>query len=152
VKKPAATNKQELFLRAYANTGVISSAAKFAKVARSSHYEWLHDPKYAEAFEQAHQEAIEALELELRKRAKRSDILLMFLLKRHRPEYRESHRVEQTGYGGTPLEVVITFVSADKPYSALGSSGCMQNLNSTPDKLAVAPLRALSAPAHNLHG
>ena len=67
MKKPAARNKQELFLRAYANTGVISSAAKFAKVARSSHYEWLHDPKYAEAFEQAHQQAIEALELELRR-------------------------------------------------------------------------------------
>lgn len=34
-----------------------------------------------------------------------SDTLAMFFLKRWRPEYRESYRVEQTGPGGGPIQI-----------------------------------------------
>lgn len=37
-----------------------------------------------------------------------SDILLMFLLKRYRPEFRESFRVENTGPDGGPMQHEVT--------------------------------------------
>jgi hypothetical protein len=112
-------------LAAYARTGNIAAAARAAKCHRSQHYEWLHDPAYAEAFLAAQEEAVEALELEARRRAEKgvvkpvyyqgevcgtvreySDTLLIFLLKAARPErYRDNARIEHqvTGTGGGPL-------------------------------------------------
>jgi hypothetical protein len=158
VKTELQNAKQAAFLSAYAATGVISSAAKSASVARSQHYAWLRDdPEYAEAFKQAHEEAIETLEAEVRQRAltgsqrpyvyqgeqvyelkldengkpvkenganvhdytkpvmitEPSDTLLMFLVKRHKPEYREAHKIEHSGPGGAPLEVTVKFVKPE---------------------------------------
>lgn len=39
-----------------------------------------------------------------------SDILLMFMLKRYRPEFRESFRVENTGPDGGPMQHEVTRV------------------------------------------
>ena len=45
---------------------------------------------------------------------KKSDNLLMFLLKSKRPEvYRDHAKVEHTGPGGAPLEVRVSFVKPD---------------------------------------
>ena len=123
--------KQRAFLAAYARTGNIAAAARAAKCARSQHYEWLSDPAYAEAFLGAQEEAVEALELEARRRAEKgvvkpvyyqgevcgtvreySDTLLIFLLKAARPErYRDNARIEHevTGAGGGPLAARIDF-------------------------------------------
>lgn len=117
--------KQRAFLAAYARTGNIAAAARAAKCHRSAHYEWLNDPAYAEAFLAAQEEAVEALELEARRRAEKgvvkpvyyqgevcgtvreySDTLLIFLLKAARPEkYRDNARIEHevTGASGGPL-------------------------------------------------
>lgn len=106
---------QGAFLAAYAQTGNITAAAKAAGIARQSHYDWLAaDPEYAKRFADAHEEAIERLEAEARRRAsvgveepvyykgkqigavrRYSDTLLIFLLKAARPSvYRD--RVDVT--------------------------------------------------------
>ena len=99
--------KKGAFLRCYAEIGNVSLAAMQAGIHRATHYRWLaEDEAYANAAEEAKEEAIEALEAEARRRAlEYSDTLLMFLLKAARPDkYRE--RREITGAGRGPLMVV----------------------------------------------
>jgi len=100
---------QNKFLGEYAKSGNLSRAARIAKVERHLHYEWLADPRYAEAFTRAHAEFKEGLEEELNQRARigelepvwyqgqkvgtqrrKSDILLMFQMKKHIPDYRDT--------------------------------------------------------------
>lgn len=115
--------RQDAFLAAFASCGNISTAAILADVNRKEHYRWLEaDPAYADRYEQANEQAADALEQEARRRAvegveepvgwfqgqaggtvrKYSDTLLIFLLKGARPEkYRE--RYEHTGKDGQAL-------------------------------------------------
>lgn len=66
---------------------------------RRTHYNWLEDPDYADAFSDAEDQAVDTLEEEARRRAlESSDTLLIFLMKSRRPElYRERHHVEHAG-------------------------------------------------------
>ena len=84
-------------------------AYEVARVARSEHYRWLRNRRYAARFREAEEHAIQALETEARRRAMAgvdkpifykgqavtcvrafSDGLLMFLLKAKRPDiYRD---------------------------------------------------------------
>lgn len=113
--------KRKAFLAAFSRCATVTYAAEAAKVTRQQHYNWLRDPEYQQAFEQARETAIEVLEAEAVRRAvlgrdepvyfqgkvvgriqRYSDILLIFLLKGARPEkYRDRH--EFTGAGGRPL-------------------------------------------------
>jgi len=114
--------RQEAFLAAYAQTGVILTAAKATGISRETHYEWLKkDETYPERFEQAKEDSIDVLEQEaifrategLRKykfhqgepildengnhyyEVERSDTLLIFMLKGKRPEkYRDNFKGE----------------------------------------------------------
>src|SRR3989304_4313558 len=62
--------KKTAMIAAYAECGIISAACKAAEFARTTHYDWLsNDEKYREAFEEAHQTAIESMEREARRRA-----------------------------------------------------------------------------------
>jgi hypothetical protein len=61
--------KQRVFLAAYERTGVVKAAAKAAKIAYKSHYNWLTDPEYKTAFAEAEEVAIELLEAEVPRRA-----------------------------------------------------------------------------------
>lgn len=101
--------RRAAFLAAYAQCANITAAAEAADVPRQTHYDWLADPEYAAAFDQAHEAAADTLEKEARRRAEEgwdepvfhdgavvghkrrySDTLLIFLLKGIRPEkYRE---------------------------------------------------------------
>lgn len=103
--------RQRAFLAAFAKTGSIGLAAKAAKVHRSTHYDWLkEDEDYGAQFESAQDEAVDALEVEARRRAMKgtrrkrfnpktgeaffefeySDTLLIFLLKANAPaKYRD---------------------------------------------------------------
>lgn len=83
--------KKAAFLAAYARQGNISGAAKAAGIDRVTHYRWLVDPVYAQAFQEAGEDAIDSLEAVARERAfAGSDVLLIFLLKAARPaRYRE---------------------------------------------------------------
>ena len=86
--------KKRAFLIAYSRMGNISAACTAVGIGRRTHYDWMQaDTKYADAFEQAGEDAADALEAEARRRAfEGSDVLLIFLLKGHRPErFRERY-------------------------------------------------------------
>lgn len=54
----SAKAKQGMFLRAFARTALVTSAARAAKIDRRSHYYWLrNDPEYRAAFERQADEA-----------------------------------------------------------------------------------------------
>lgn len=99
-----------VYLEALARTGIISSAAAAAQVARQTVYNWLaDDPDFARRHEEAITESTEGMELEAWRRAtqgvekpvyykgepvgtirEHSDTLLIFMLKARKPEtYRE---------------------------------------------------------------
>ena len=62
--------RKAAFLRAFALTGNVSEAARQADVDRTTPYGWKDaDEAFAEAWEVAEQESIDALELEARRRA-----------------------------------------------------------------------------------
>lgn len=126
-KKPSTkldSVKKKKFLTAYSECGNITHAAEAAGIERSLHYWWLEKhPRYVEAFEAAHAQAIDRMEQEARRRAmlgvdepvfyqgievarvrKPSDTLLMFMLKGALPDkYRDNVKQEISGPGGGPI-------------------------------------------------
>ena len=123
---------QRAFLGAYRECGSITAAAKAAHTGRRSHYDWLDEEEYAEAFADATEEACDLLVAEARRRASQgveravyyrgeecgrireySDNLLMFLIKGARPEtYRDNAKVEHVGHDGGPININVEFVKA----------------------------------------
>ena len=113
-------SKQAAFLAAFAACGTVRRACEAAGISTALHYNWLdRDPDYRPQFEEATQKSIYAMEAEARQRAieglrqykftakgesiphpltgepyyedKRSDVLLIFLLKGMAPEkYRDN--------------------------------------------------------------
>jgi hypothetical protein len=93
--------KKAAFLAAYAQSGDVSDASRAAGISRRIHYLWLRgDAEYSDAFDEAKDEAVEALVREALRRAvqgfdepvfhqgvqcgtvrKYSDTLLIFLMK-----------------------------------------------------------------------
>lgn len=63
------TVSQLAFLAAYASCGNVTQAATSAGVGRSSHYDWMREEGYRQAFEAARDEAADLLEREARRRA-----------------------------------------------------------------------------------
>lgn len=129
--------RQAAFLRAYARTGVVSRAAKAAKVPRSTYYAWYEqDADFRAAVKEAKAAAVEAMEYEAWRRAVKgvrrphyyrgqvagyireySDVLLMFLLKANDPEkYKEHVAADIRGDG-------LTIVVGGKPIDAGGGAG-----------------------------
>lgn len=126
--------KQRAFLKAYQQLGHVSNACIAAGIARQNHYDWLKQVEgYAEAFEAAKQIAGDMLIDEARRRAHDgweepivhqgeivgtktlfSDGLLMFLIKKHDPSYRD--KLELTGKDGErliPLAAVDALLRAE---------------------------------------
>ena len=120
------TTKKERFLRALAQKGTVTAAAKAAAISRQHVYKWREsDPVFAKAWDEALDEAVDHMEAEARRRAvdgvlkpvyqggqrvgtirEYSDTLLIFLLKGAKPEkYRERSSHELTGKDGGPIEV-----------------------------------------------
>lgn len=116
--------KKAAFLDAFRESANVTAAARAAGVSRSRAYQLRdEDPAFAAQWEEAENEAIDALELEMRRRAMQgveepvfyqgfevgtirrySDTLAIFLAKAHRPEkYRDRSQTELTGPGGAPL-------------------------------------------------
>jgi hypothetical protein len=115
------------FLREFSRCGNVLRSAAAAKVGRRTIYDWLKvDEPFKGLYAEAHEDALDALEEEARRRAvdgvlepvfqggeqvgrirKYSDTLLITLLKGKRPEtFRERH--EHSGPNGTPLPVPAT--------------------------------------------
>src|SRR5690606_8186693 len=109
---PAITHpKKRAFLLAYMQTGVVTAAAKAAKIDRRTVYNWLDsDPDFADAMEQAKEAVVDMLEQEAIKRATtgKSDTLLIFLLKGMKPEkYSDRIRAELEHTGGITVNIAI---------------------------------------------
>ncbi len=104
------------FLKVLAETSNIAAACRAARVDRSTPY---HLRERREDFRQAWQDAMDdacdALELEARRRAlESSDGMLQFLLKAHRPEtYRETRDVNLQHSGGLEIREVIKRLGND---------------------------------------
>ncbi len=117
---------RDIFIEHLRLTGNVSASARHAGVSRTTVHRWRAvEPDFAERWDDAEEEGIDALEQEARRRAtegdeeyvvsmgqlvkdpetgaflttrKRSDGLMTLLLKAHRPEkYRERHEVKNTG-------------------------------------------------------
>lgn len=91
--KPPATNAtdraREAFIAIFSETCNVSEGARAAGVDRSTVYRWREaDPRFAAAWDEAEQVAIDSLEKVAWDRAKGgvSDRMLEILLKAHRPD------------------------------------------------------------------
>lgn len=143
-KRKASTRKKKptkrrawkpAFLAAYALTGNVRAAAEAAQINRSTAYRGRDaDAKFAQAWDEATEDAADRLEQEARRRAvlgtevpvyqggklvgtKRefSDTLLIFLLKGIRPEkYRERQHIEHEG------RLILSHLSDDELSAAIG--------------------------------
>lgn len=124
LRKDEVSRRQESFLHAYSITGSLKYAEMTAKISRSNHYLWLReDPTYAERFEQARKESVDALESEAHLRAMvGSDQLLMFLLKGNAPhKYKDSMRIDNN--------TTITHVNKGLDIDSLSLEQCQQILS-----------------------
>lgn len=124
-RSPQTGIKQNAFLKAFVEVGVITAAAEAAGIERTTHYQWLReDPDYPAKFQTAVESANDSLEQEAIKRGKegwdepvyqggklvghirkRSDTLLIFMLKGNKPE-KHRERIEHSGEMRQVVEIV----------------------------------------------
>lgn len=118
-----------LFLKSFADRGIVLRSCAAAKIGRRTVYDWLeNDPTFKELYDAALEDAVDAMEDEARRRAvdgvlkpvfqggvkvgsirEYSDSLLIAILKGRRPSiYRE--RFEHTGADGGPIETKTTLI------------------------------------------
>lgn len=98
------TAPQRAVIEAYPHCGNLTQAAAMAGLHRDTVYGWLErdEPGFADALRRAKDAAGDLLVGETIKRAmegtsKSADLLLMFAVKAHRPEYREKYEVSHSG-------------------------------------------------------
>ena len=93
---PATLKRQDRFLEAFIKTD--GSIVKSAKMARAQHYHWkTNDPDYIQRFKEAEDLLLHELVSEAIERARKSDRLLIFLLKTRFPEiYGDRMKLEGT--------------------------------------------------------
>ena len=111
--------RQGAFLSAYAKTGRIGKASQIAEVDRTTHYNWLKEPEYSRAFDQAKRLAFQSLADEAWRRAmgedcsQASDRLMIKLLESlgpatGNPEYGPSVKHEHSTAPGRPMELNVS--------------------------------------------
>lgn len=116
------TAKKKAFLEELRQRYSVYHACLAAKVGRTTVYEWRdEDPAFAAAWEEALEDAMDALEASVYERAMEGDTTLsIFVLKGGKPDrYKERTSTELTGAGGKDLRV--EFVSPEKPGEAGGA-------------------------------
>lgn len=118
------------FLATLAKTGNISAACRSAGISRTHAYNTRdEDESFKAQWDRAIDEAIDALESAAFSRAKKnSDVLLIFLLKSHRPEiYRENLKVE---HGGT-IDINNHYDTASQVFDSLVREGLRRQSEAT---------------------
>lgn len=91
----ATVERKSAFLALYREHGSIYHAAKLTPVNRKTVYRWLEgDEQFAEAVADCKDDAVVELEQSVYKRAFKSDLLAMFVLKANRPQYRDKVTVD----------------------------------------------------------
>lgn len=101
--------KKEAFLEAYRQSGVIYPTCDDLGIGRRTVYHWLEDPEYKQQFQDAHEDFVDLMEVELYQRVKnntirgKNDLALFCALKANRREkFGDNLTI-------TPQESVITF-------------------------------------------
>lgn len=104
--------EMDRFLEKLRESGNVYLSCKAADVTRSAVYRWRRKwSTFAAEWQEALDDAVDMLEAEAWKRARRhSDRLLMFLLKAHRREfYGEPMRVELSGPAGEGITIKVVY-------------------------------------------
>jgi hypothetical protein len=126
--KAQTAQQKKAFLAAFAALGIVSTAARSAGADRRAVYRWLeHDEAFTLEYRQAELDACDVLVHAAVKRAvqgvphetrqydrqgklidtnletRYSDSLLMFLIKKRDPSYRETYKHEHSGPAGEPI-------------------------------------------------
>lgn len=107
------------FLKAYAEHGTLFKACSVAGVRRKDILKWkAEDARLQQRYEDAEKQFTEKLENIAHERAaEKSDLLLMFTLKKRDPSYRENFKMEHSG------DVAIKVIRYDSPeYASLPDS------------------------------
>lgn len=100
------------FLTVLRNTANVRASCEKAGITRARAYQVKDaDTAFSAQWDEAVEDAVDSLEEIARQRARKtSDVLLIFLLKAHRPgKYREVHRQEITGANGGPIKTAQVF-------------------------------------------
>lgn len=132
------------FIQAYARTGSIPQSAEFAGVSRGTIANWRErDPDFAEAMDDAYEWFTGELETSVLRSAfegddvvtwdkgkndwvtikRKSEILRMFVLKRHKPEYRENYKPEDKDGAQAAIQVLVNVLEEGKRLGVAASSG-----------------------------
>ncbi len=152
--------KQNKFLRAYSERGIIKHACEISNIHRSMIYKWIEqDSSFANQMELAGVEATENMESEATRRAvdgcerpvfyqgeecgsitEYSDQLMTFMLKSRNPKrYKDNIALEHTGKDGKPIETETKVRIDNSPTRAaevleiLEEIGVVQRKGSTGD-------------------
>ena len=88
--------RKKRFIAALTVQGTVSHAAQAAGVSRNTAYRWRQDDhEFAEAWDEAHENAVDAVESSLYQKALSGDtICMIFYLKGHRPNYRDRLNID----------------------------------------------------------
>lgn len=83
------------FCDRYAINANFTESARYAEVDPRDIYSWIRiDQEFKEQYEIAKTRALDRLQLMLWEQAEKNPLLLMFTLKRHIPEYRDSFKID----------------------------------------------------------
>ena len=88
--------RKKRFIDALTAQGTVYHAAKVAGVSRNTPYRWRQDDsEFAEAWDEAHEQAVDSVEHSLFQKAVSGDtICMIFYLKAHRPIYRDRLNID----------------------------------------------------------
>jgi transposase-like protein len=88
--------KKKRFIETLATQGTVSHAAQAAGVSRNTAYRWRRDDfDFASLWDEAHENAVDAVESVLYRKALKGDtICMIFYLKAHRPIYRDRLNID----------------------------------------------------------
>src|SRR5829696_6811049 len=88
--------QKKRFIETLTAQGTVSHAAQAAGVSRNTAYRWRReDLEFAEAWDEAHENAVDAVESSLYQKALSGDtICMIFYLKGHRPIYRDRLNID----------------------------------------------------------
>lgn len=95
------------FFEGFIELGTVAAGCRNAGISRFQYYRWLEKyPEFKEQMEAAFEIVADDLEEEALTRAKaKSDLLLIFTLKKFKPQYRDNYKPEPPKKGGAGGEV-----------------------------------------------
>lgn len=99
-----------MFLSAIGAGNSVTAACQAAQIARSAAYSWrADDPEFAAEWDDATDQGVDLLEDEARRRAMaQSDLLLIFMLRHHRPQVYRPPRATLLGGMGANAPPIAT--------------------------------------------